>query len=38
MTWHTNWAWGLPLIVLNVVIHVPGIEAPTIFSSGEKPR
>jgi hypothetical protein len=24
-TWHTNWAWGLPLIVLNVVIHVLGL-------------
>jgi hypothetical protein len=25
MNWHTNWAWGLPLIVLTVVIHVPGL-------------
>ena len=24
-TWHTNWIWGLPLIVLNVVIHVLGL-------------
>jgi hypothetical protein len=24
-TWHANWAWGLPLIVLNVVIHVLGL-------------
>jgi hypothetical protein len=24
-TWHTNWTWGLPLIVLNVVIHVLGL-------------
>jgi hypothetical protein len=23
--WHANWAWGLPLIVLNVVIHVLGL-------------
>ena len=23
--WHTDWAWGLPLIVLNVVIHVIGL-------------
>ena len=23
--WHVNWAWGLPLIVLNVVIHVLGL-------------
>jgi hypothetical protein len=23
--WHTDWAWGLPLIVLNVVIHVVGL-------------
>ena len=20
--WNSNWAWGLPLIVLNVVVHV----------------
>jgi hypothetical protein len=24
-TWHIDWAWGLPLIVLNVVIHVLGL-------------
>jgi hypothetical protein len=24
-TWHADWAWGLPLIVLNVVIHVLGL-------------
>ena len=23
--WHANWAWGLPLIVLNVVVHVLGL-------------
>jgi hypothetical protein len=23
--WHADWAWGLPLIVLNVVIHVLGL-------------
>jgi xanthine/uracil permease len=23
--WHANWAWSLPLIVLNVVIHVIGL-------------
>jgi hypothetical protein len=23
--WHVDWAWGLPLIVLNVVIHVLGL-------------
>jgi len=23
--WDTNWAWSLPLIVLNVVIHVLGL-------------
>jgi len=23
--WSTNWIWGLPLIVLNVVIHVVGL-------------
>jgi hypothetical protein len=23
--WNTHWAWGLPLIVLNVVIHVLGL-------------
>lgn len=23
--WHANWAWGLPLIVLNVVLHVLGL-------------
>jgi hypothetical protein len=23
--WNTNWAWGLPLIALNVVIHVFGL-------------
>ena len=25
VTWHADWAWGLPLIVLNVVIHVLGL-------------
>jgi hypothetical protein len=24
-TWHVNWAWGLPLIVLNVVIYLLGL-------------
>jgi hypothetical protein len=24
-TWHTDWAFSLPLIVLNVVIHVLGL-------------
>jgi hypothetical protein len=23
--WAASWAWGLPLIVLNVVIHVAGL-------------
>jgi hypothetical protein len=23
--WHANWAWSLPLIVINVVIHVIGL-------------
>src|SRR5208282_4031819 len=23
--WHANWAWSLPLIVLNVIIHVIGL-------------
>ena len=23
--WNTDWAWGLPLIVLNVVIRVIGL-------------
>ena len=23
--WNDNWAWGLPLIVLNVVVHVLGL-------------
>jgi hypothetical protein len=23
--WNANWAWSLPLIVLNVVIHVVGL-------------
>ena len=23
--WRANWAWSLPLIVLNVVIHVIGL-------------
>jgi len=22
--WHADWAWGLPLIVLTVVVHVFG--------------
>jgi hypothetical protein len=22
LTWHADWAWGLPLIAMNVVIHV----------------
>ena len=25
ITWSGNWAWGLPLIVLTVVIHVMGL-------------
>jgi hypothetical protein len=25
VAWHIDWAWGLPLIVLNVVIHVLGL-------------
>jgi hypothetical protein len=25
-TWDINWAWGLPLIVLTVVIHVLGLS------------
>jgi hypothetical protein len=25
VTWHVDWAWSLPLIVLNVVIHVLGL-------------
>jgi len=24
-SWNGNWAWGLPLIVLNVVVHVIGL-------------
>jgi hypothetical protein len=24
-TWYADWAWGVPLIVLNVVIHVLGL-------------
>jgi hypothetical protein len=24
--WHADWAWGLPLIVLNVVTHVLGLS------------
>ena len=23
--WHANWAWSMPLIVVNVVIHVIGL-------------
>ena len=23
--WHANWAWGVPLIIINVVIHVLGL-------------
>ena len=23
--WHTDWAWSLPLIVMNVVVHVLGL-------------
>jgi hypothetical protein len=23
--WNANWAWSLPLIVLNVIIHVVGL-------------
>ena len=23
--WDTNWAWGLPLIVLTVIFHVIGL-------------
>lgn len=25
VAWHANWAWSLPSIVLNVVIHVIGL-------------
>jgi hypothetical protein len=24
-TWHANWAWSMPLIIVNVVIHVLGL-------------
>jgi hypothetical protein len=24
-TWSSNWAWGLPLIVLTLIIHVFGL-------------
>jgi hypothetical protein len=23
--WHANWTWGMPLIIINVVIHVLGL-------------
>jgi hypothetical protein len=23
--WHANWVWGMPLIIVNVVIHVLGL-------------
>jgi hypothetical protein len=23
--WHANWAWSMPLIIINVVIHVLGL-------------
>jgi hypothetical protein len=26
VTWRSDWAWGLPLIVLTVLIHVLGLE------------
>jgi hypothetical protein len=25
MTWHADWLWGCPLIVLTVIIHVSGV-------------
>ena len=25
VTWSADWAWGLPLIVLTVLIHVTGL-------------
>ena len=25
LTWDGNWAWSLPLIVLNVMLHVAGL-------------
>jgi hypothetical protein len=25
VTWGANWAWGVPLIVLNSVVHVLGL-------------
>jgi uncharacterized membrane protein YidH (DUF202 family) len=25
VTWGANWSWGLPLIVLNSVVHVLGL-------------
>ena len=25
LSWHADWAWSLPLIVANVVIHVVGL-------------
>ena len=40
--WHANWAWSLPLIVLNVVIHVIGLglinESVVRVLSGAKER
>jgi hypothetical protein len=26
LTWDGNWAWSLPLIVVNVVLHVAGLD------------
>jgi MFS superfamily sulfate permease-like transporter len=40
--WNANWAWSLPLIVLNVVIHVIGLglinESVVRILSGAKER
>src|ERR1700743_257734 len=26
LTWDGNWAWSIPLIVLNVMLHVAGLD------------
>jgi hypothetical protein len=33
LPWLANWAWGVPLIVLNVVIHVSGLALISICLS-----
>jgi len=35
MTWIGNWAWGVPLIIVNVLMHVVGLNLVGQFVLGD---